>query len=261
MNARLSSRPGTVRRWCQLGVVAGLLLAIPTRPQAAPEGPPEPFEEIEAFTAGAARGILVLPAGAPDRRTPAVVILDDTQGSDGRASRYTDQLLGAGFAVLKIRLMDADALDAVLDALTAHSRVGDQPVGLLAFGEAASLAAPRASRIAARALLHPGCAGFAPAATRGESLLVMHGAADPANAPGSCAELGRGLAAAGAAVRLRAYDGTGYAWDRPSASIEGPVRLPRPDGEARVTSRSWPDLPPFSAIDVARFFATSLLGR
>lgn len=248
-------------RWLRLGAIAALLLGAPTRPRAALEGPPEPFEEIEAVTAGTASGILMLPAGPSDRRTPAVVILADEQGSDGRAGRYADQLLGAGFAVLEIRHMQGASLDAVLDALAAHPRVGDQPVGLLAFGRGARLAAPSAGRVAARALLYPGCNGFAAAVMPGEAVLVMHGAADPANPPGSCANLGREMAAAGASVRLRMFDGAGYAWDRPATAVEGRALVLRPDGPGRVISEAWPALAALSATEVAAFFATSLLGR
>ncbi|WP_137181739.1 hypothetical protein [Roseomonas sp. AR75] len=150
-----------LHRWCRLGVLAALLLGNPARPQAEPEDPPEPFEEIEAFDAGPARGVLVLPGGAPDRVTPAVVILDNERG-EGHGSPYRDRMLGAGLAVLDIRHRQGDPLDAVLEALAAHPRIARQPIGVLALDQGASLAALRAGRVAALALLHRGCS--APAA-------------------------------------------------------------------------------------------------
>ena len=127
-----------------------LLLAEPAR---AHEEEAEPFEEIELFEVAGAVGTLVLPAGAPDRRTPAIVILPGSARPDGRASLYTDQLLGAGLAVLEMAHLPGDSLEAVLTALALHPRVAGQPLGLLGFGAGARLAAEQPGRIAARALL------------------------------------------------------------------------------------------------------------
>lgn len=247
-------------RWMRHALVAAALLGGAAAALGAPEVPLEPFEEAEAFVAPGVAGILTLPAGSPDRRTPAIIILHDALGPDGRASRYTDQLLGAGFAVLEIQAMEGEALGEALRELSAHPRVAGQPLGLLGFGVGARQAAQWPGRTGARALLYPGCAGLVPAAMR-EAVLLMHGGADPANEAGACARMGQAMGAAGASVRLRVFDHASYAWDRLGFSNEVRVQLPRPDGAGRVTAVAWPALAAHSASEVAGFFATSLLGH
>ena len=249
---------GRVHRfWLRLGLLAALLLTIAPLAWATVEPPAEPFEEIEAFVVGSAAGSLVLPAGAPDRQTPAVVILPDGDGPDGRASLYTDQLLGAGFAVLEILDLPDGDLEAVLIALARHPRVAGQPLGLLGFGAGARLIASLAAPVAARALLYPGCEGVVPVAMDGEAVMLMHGAADPINEAGACETLGAALTRAGAAVRLRVLARATYAWDRPAFSVEGSSMLIRPDGLGRVRAKAWPELAALSAAEVAGFFARS----
>lgn len=228
---------------------------------AAREVPFEPFGETEAFLAHGGAGILTLPAGAPDRRTPAIIILQDTLGPDGRASRYTDQLLGAGFAVLEVQTLEADALGEVLRVLSAHPRVAGQPLGLLGFGLGGRVATRWSGHVGARALLYPGCEGLSPTPMRGEAVLLMHGAADPANAPGPCASFAQALGANGASVRLEVFDQASYAWDRLAYGSEERSLLPRPDGPGRVAAEPWPALAELSAARVAAFFAANLLGR
>ena len=253
--------PGAPSLWMRLSLMAALLLAITPPVRAAAEPPAEPFDETEFFVAGSAVGTLVLPAGAPDRRTSAIVILQDGEQPDGRASRYTDNLLGAGFAVLEMVYLPGDGLAAVLTALALHPRVAGQPIGLLGFGAGARLAAEWSGPMGARALLYPGCAGLVPAAMRGEAVLLMHGAADPANEPGACARLGETMGASGGAVRLRTLDGASYAWDLLAISGTDRALLIQPDGSGHVMSRAWPAMAALSASEVAAFFSTSLLGR
>ena len=242
-------------------LMAVLLLGGAAAAQAALEAPFEPFDETEFFTAEGAVGTLILPAGAPDRRTSAIVILQDGEQPDGRASRYTDNLLGAGFAVLEMVYLPGDGLAAVLTALALHPRVAGQPIGLLGFGAGARLAAEWSGPMEARALLYPGCAGLAPAAMRGEAVLLMHGAADPANEPGACARLGETMGASGGAVRLRILNRASYAWDFPAFSGEDRALLIRPDSPGRVIAVAWPAMAALSAAEVAGFFATNLFGR
>ena len=92
-------------------LMAVLLLGGAAAAQAALEAPFEPFDETEFFIAEGAVGTLILPAGAPDRRTSAIVVLQDGEQPDGRASRFTDQLLGAGFAVLEMVYLPGDGLE------------------------------------------------------------------------------------------------------------------------------------------------------
>ena len=257
-------------RWRAMGLLASaFLMSSPLMgspaPAAAHEAPPEPLEEVESFVAAGAAGMLVLPPGAPDRLGPVVVILQDGEAPDGRASLYTDQLLGAGFAVLEIVRLPGDSLEAVLASLAGHPRMAEQRLGLLGFGAGARLAAAlpvsEAAPVAARALLYPGCDDMAPAAMPGQAVLLMHGGADPANLPQSCEALGAALEQAGAAVRLRVLDRATYAWDRPAFAGEGHAMLPRPDGAGRVRAEAWPALAQLSAAEVAGFFAVTLLGQ
>lgn len=236
----------------------GALLLVTTI-GAAREAPPDPLEETEAFQAAGAAGTLILPGGAPDRRSPAIIILQDGPAPDGRASRYTDQLLGAGFVVLEMVALPEEALAAVLTAIATHPRVAGGPLGLLGFGSGARLASGLSGTIAARALLYPGCEGVAPAPMPGQAVLLMHGAADGANEPWECENLAEALALAGATVRLRLLPGASYAWDRPAFAGEGVALLPRPDGAGRVPAEAWPAMAALSAAEVAGFFAVSLL--
>jgi dienelactone hydrolase len=240
-------------------LVAGLLLA-GAQPLAAREAPPEPLEEVEAFVVGEANGTLVLPLGAPDRRTPAILVLADGEAPDGRAAPYLDQLLGAGLAVLEMTTLPGDSLEAVLGQLARHPRVLGERIGLLGFGLGARQVAALPEPVAARALLYPGCEGLAPAAMPGQAVLLMHGDADAANPAPDCARLGEALTAAGAQLRLRLLPGASYAWDRPAFAGEGHARLPRPDGAGRIEAQAWPEMAAYSAAEVAGFFATSLLG-
>lgn len=249
-------------RGLRAGLLAAALLLGGVQPLTAREPPPEPHEETEAFQAGGAVGTLVLPAGAPDRRSPTILILQDGAEPDGRAALYADQLLGAGFAVLEMVHLPYDSLDEVLSTLTLHERLAGQPVGLLGFGAGARLAASTAAPVAARALLYPGCEGVVLAPMVSQSVLLMHGEADPANEPWQCENLGEAVSQAGASVRLQVLARAGYAWDRPAIGGEGyHAMLPRPDGAGRVRADAWPAMAALSAAEVAGFFAASLLGR
>ena len=241
--------------------MAVLLLGGAVAAQGGLEAPSDPAGETEAFMVEGAVGTLVLPAVASDWHTPAIVILQDGEQPDGRASRYTNQLLGAGFVVLEMVYLPGDGLAAVLTALALHPRVAGQPIGLLGFGAGARLAAEWSGPMGARALLYPGSAGLVPAAMRGEAVLLMHGAADPANEPGACARLRQAMAASGVAVRLKVFDHATYAWDWPAYSAEGRALLPRPDAPGRVVVQAWPELAAMSASEVAGFFATNMLGQ
>lgn len=247
--------PGLRVGWLAAGLLLGAL-----QPLTAREAPPEPLEEVEAFAAGEANGTLVLPLGAPDRQTPAIIILADGEAPDGRGAPYLDQLLGAGLAVLEMTTLPGDSLEAVLGALARHPRVLGERIGLLGFGLGARQVAALPEPVAARALLYPGCAGMAPASMASEPVLLMHGDADGANPAPDCAQLGAALTAAGASVRLRVLPGASYAWDRPAFAGEGHALLPRPDGPDRVRAEAWHEMAALAAAEVAGFFAASLLG-
>ncbi|UPY37866.1 hypothetical protein [Sediminicoccus sp. KRV36] len=237
-----------------------LLLATPALAQASPrEEPLDPLEEVALFEAGGAVGTLVLPAGAPDRRTPAIVILQDALGPDGRAALYVDQLLGADLAVLELVVAEQMHLGDVLAALAAHPRILAGHLGLLGFGAGARQVAEWPGQVRARALLYPGCAALSPAAMPNEAVLVMHGAADARHASALCGELETRLGATARRLQWRSLAGAGHAWDRPALGGEGRSMLPAPHGPGRIAAEHHPGLAALSAAQVAGFFATSLL--
>lgn len=130
-----------LRNWPALCLLVGLLLGHAATTSVTREQPPEAFWEIGVFRADNAKGILVVPPGAPDWQTPHVSALHDALGPDGRAGLSTDESLGAGVAVLKIKAFEADSLNALLDALARHPRVAGQPRCLPGFGAGAQMAA------------------------------------------------------------------------------------------------------------------------
>ena len=160
-----------------VSVVCGTALALAV-PALAREEAAGPAMQVEAFDVAGAVGTLALPAGAPDRRTPAIVILQDALGPDRRSGRYVDQLLGADLAVLDLLVTEGIDLGGVVDALAAHPRILGTHVGLLGFGAGARMAAEWPGRVRARALLYPGCASLLPVAMPGEAILLLHGDAD-----------------------------------------------------------------------------------
>lgn len=227
--------------------------------------PAEPFEETVLFETEGAAGNLTLPAGAPDRRAPLVVLLHDGPDPDGRATRYADQLLAAGYGVLD--LLAHGGVEGAANAVAAARRLPrfeGQPVGVLGFGEGGRLALALPGPVEARAALYPGCDGALRDAARpsGAAVLLLHGAADAANPVEGCAALADALAARGAAVRWLAYRHAGYAWDRPRYGAEGRDHwLPRPDVRGMIRSTAWPEMAEFSASEVAGFFAQAFRGR
>lgn len=153
------------RRRLTLCLAAWTLLLAGMQALSAHDTLAEPLEEIEAFGAGGVVGNLILPAGAPDRRTPAIVLLRDADLPDGRAGLCMDQLLAAGHAVLEVVHLPEGGLATVFVALARHPRLAGQHLGLLAFGPDAGRAAQWSGLLGPRALLHPGCAALAPAAS------------------------------------------------------------------------------------------------
>ena len=250
---------GPLRRSLRAALRAIFVALVLTTPALAREEPAEPFEEIELFQAAGAVGHLILPAGAPDRRTAAIVILQDTLGPDGRAALYVDQLLGAGLAVLELVEAEGADLGALVNALGAHPRILEGQLDLLGLGAGAQAAAGWPGRVRARALLYPGCAAQLPADMPGEAVLLIHGDADAPHAGAACQQLATRLGATAAQVQRRVLAGVGYAWDRPGFVGEGRSMVPAPDGSGHIAAAANPGMAALSATQVASFFATSLL--
>lgn len=259
-----ATSPRILRAWascrvmaCALGWSVVLVLAAPAL---ADKEPMEAFEEIEMFEAHGMIGTLTLPAGAPDLRTAAIIILQDANGPDGRAGLYVEQLLGANFAVLEVLLAERMNLEALMNALAAHPRMLGSHLGVMGFGAGARLLAQWPGRAQARALLYPGCASLQTAAMPDEAVLLMHGDADGLHASQPCAQLATRLRAAAREMQWRVLAGAGYAWDLPAFAGEGASMLPAPDGSGRIAATNHPAMAALSAAQVAGFFATSLFG-
>jgi dienelactone hydrolase len=105
-------------------------------------------------------GVFDMPEAAAHHPVPAVLILHDASGADGRAASYAEHLLGADIAVLELREGDAAAAGAALAALAADPRINSAQLGILGFGTGARLALELPGT-AARALLYPGCGTLA----------------------------------------------------------------------------------------------------
>lgn len=105
-------------------------------------------------------GVFDMPEAAAHHPVPAVLILHDASGADGRTAAYAEHLLGADIAVLELREGDAAAAGAALAALAADTRINSAQLGILGFGTGARLALELPGT-AARALLYPGCGTLA----------------------------------------------------------------------------------------------------
>lgn len=246
--------------------MAAITLALGSASAHADGAPPEPFQPGNPAIAG----VLSLPAASAGRRSPAVVILPDALGPDGRADAYVLALNAAGLLVLELHAEAmAEAAPLAVRALAGDPRVQPGRIGLLGFGaggRAALLtpAAPPDARppIAARAALYPGCIGLEAELARREAaidspILLLHGDRDVANPRAACAELVSALS-----IRVRAeraeIAGAGYAWDRPGFAAEGPALLPRPDGAGRIAAAHAPQGHQASVARVADWMARAL---
>ncbi|MCA3418816.1 MAG: MFS transporter [Roseomonas sp.] len=104
-------------------------------------------------------GMFDMPEAAAKQPIPAVLILHDASGPDGRATAYAEQLLGADIAVLELHAASPAAASTALAALAADPRINPAQLGVLGFGAGARLALELPGT-AARALLYPGCASL-----------------------------------------------------------------------------------------------------
>ncbi len=217
----------------------------------------------EDFAEGGVSGLVLRPAGPSGRPRPAVILLPDDGGADGRTHPYADALVGAGFHVLEVRSDPADAAvaAAALRALGRSRGVDPGRIALVGFG-AGALAALRApAPAAARVLLYPGCAGMLaedqPAALDAP-LLLLHGDRDPANPAAACDATAAMLVALGADVTRLEYPEAGFAWDYPLFGPERRVLLPWPGRTGRVLAAPWPAMAEIAAADVALYLQARL---
>ncbi|WP_158287658.1 dienelactone hydrolase family protein [Falsiroseomonas bella] len=263
-----------------------LVLAAAAQSAEPREPPRRPIHQDEGDAIGLiSRPAAPMRAGLP-RRPPAVLVVHDALGIDGRAESYVRQLLGAGFLVLEIELAplsldgaaspmpdDAEAASRVSRALVALAAEADPSrLGAMGFGAGARAVAlmpgaPAARPVAARVLLYPGCAALRRAMTSTRSAsqlsaspaLLLHGREDPANPEAACAALAATLEEA-APVRRIGYGGAGYAWDLPAVGGLERTRLEAPDGGGTVMVMHWPALTELAAAQVAAFFCRTVGG-
>ncbi len=258
-----ATSPRILRAWASCRVVAcalGLSIVVTlAAPALAGNESIEAFEEVELFEAHGVIGTLTLPAGAPDLRTAAIIILRDANGPDGLAGLYVEQLLGANFALLEVLLAERMNLEALMNALAAHPRILGNHLGVMGFGAGARLLAQWPGRARARALLYPGCASLR-AAMPNEAVLLMHGDADGLHASQPCGQLATRPGATARERQWRVLAGVGYVWDLPAFAGEGASMRPAPDGSGRIAATNHPAMAAISAAQVAGFFATNLLG-
>ena len=266
MPQSLPFRPGLRRCVLAVAIVVTMLpgglfhfaFAAASEPQA------NPASQTLVFVLPAVVGTLTLPMAGDGRRLPAVVLVHDALGPDPRSERYIAQLGAAGIAVLELLSEEVlPVLPLAAAALAADPRIDGSRIGVLGFGAGAAAAAAVRVPFAARALLYPGCATLPadralPPASARTPVLLLHGAADPANPPAACATAVEALARDGAAVRRVEYAGAGFAWDRPAYGQEGRSLLPAPGSTERVPAVPWPELAELSATQVAGFFARAL---
>ncbi|MBR0668673.1 hypothetical protein GXW71_30255 [Roseomonas hellenica] len=241
------------------GVAAAIAAAAGATAAHADGGRPEPFQPGNPAVAG----VLSLPSAPAGERMPAVVILPDALGPDGRADAYVLALNAAGLLVLEVHAEAVTEAAAVaVQALARDPRVLPGRIGLLGFGAGGRAALLAGDPIAARAALYPGCIGLEAELARQEAaiaspVLLLHGDRDAANPRAACAELVSALAIRARAERAE-IAGAGYAWDRPGLGPEGPALLPRPDGAGRIRAAHDPRGQEDSVARVAAWMARAL---
>ncbi|MFM7421201.1 MAG: dienelactone hydrolase family protein [Alphaproteobacteria bacterium] len=247
------------------GLALCLALAMPslgaaqTRQPGAPETlasfplPPLPDRPLALQFLGAV-ALFSLPEAPARKNWPAVLILPDALGADGRAEPYIENLLGAGIVVLELRNASADAAQAAMAILANDPRIAAPRLGVLGFGQGGRLALglPGAE---ARALLYPGCANLPAPPNSAGSVLLVHGAEDPTNSAEACARLCAALREAGAEATQREIPGAGYAWDLPALGRTPAALLPAAGSAERLAVRPWPAMAAQSAAEIAGFFA------
>lgn len=211
------------------------------------ETPPE-LIELPA-PVGLARLTLPVRFNAPDAALPAIVVLPDALGEDGRAEPYVEALLSRGIAVLALGLdlpAEGEGASAAVARLAANwasrdARLDAARIGLLGFGAGARAAlggGPGRPAVA----LYPGCRGLDLAGAG--PALILYGT-EAGDAP-ACAGL-----AAPSGVELRAVPGAGHGWDVVGTLWLTGMVLPDPAGTGRL--RALPN--PRATLDAAEMTA------
>jgi dienelactone hydrolase len=237
------------RIWSGLLATTTLLAAGGAQAWASPPSPEAPPELIE-LPAPVGLGRLVLPVhfGSPDAALPAVVILPDALGEDGRAEPYAEALSHAasrssrwGWTSRRRGGGSAAAARLAVDWASRDARLDAARIGLLGLGAGArsALGAGAGRPVVA---LYPGCRGLELAGA-GPALILYGTDAGDASA---CAGL-----AAPSEVELRPIPGAGHGWDVVGTLWLAGMMLPDPAGNGRV--RALPN--PRATLDAAEITA------
>jgi dienelactone hydrolase len=181
---------------------------------------------------------------------PAVLILSDRTGPDGREVPYADYLLAAGIAVVQL---DSDAPEEAAPLLTqsglralvhhlAPGHLDPERIGILGFGTGGR-AALAASEVPVAAL-YPACGGLAPSLRSGPTLLLYP---DDTEETVACLRVDPRAEAVGTAT---------HGWDHGQGLwAGGTAMLPHPDGSrARLFARSDGRATKESVARVVRYF-------
>jgi dienelactone hydrolase len=193
------------------------------------------------------RGILYLPATAPYRATPAVVMLHGSAGMIHDRAKYGPQLASMGIAVLLVETYDsrrdlgtgfiervlnitetmfvADAYSA-LAYLATRSEVDPHRVVLAGFSyggmateyalykQMADALAPNGLRFAGHVAYYAPCiARFVDSRTTGAPLLMLYGAEDQLMQRDRCEKTASELQMGGSHVDIIVYPGAAHQWD------------------------------------------------
>jgi dienelactone hydrolase len=242
---RWSSCPASrLRRYPGLCGIMVLLLALPC-PARADHGlePRHAFDHVRQVKLAGGVAMLSVPAALdPTAPVPAVLLIGDSAGPDGRLHLYAARLLSLGIPVLEADfdgLTSSDGatpdppptpvgkrLDLLLAAVHADPRLDPRHLRAVGLGEGARalLAGLERGGLALAVAVYPGCdkeaLGLAMAAAAATRLMVVHGDADPEEA--DCDALD---AAPLARLVVR---GAGFGWDLARGTSGGSSLLPDP---------------------------------
>jgi hypothetical protein len=176
------------------------------------------------------RVAVMLVTPVPGRGLPAVIILPDEAGLDGRTARLADAVNGHGWVAIEVDpeplspdgaavppppspLRLGRMMRAMHEALQTDERIDPRRIAVIGLGPGGRAAIHSAlgdgrPGFVAHAALYPDCAALAAeqeAPPESPALLLLPGAEEP---EGACAGLG---------TRVHRLDGATYGWDNPIA--------------------------------------------
>ncbi|WP_144404509.1 hypothetical protein [Belnapia sp. F-4-1] len=216
-----------MRHLARLAVPALLAAALSATGRAAAQPMTDSFDMLLAPPQGRSQHVAtMLVTPQPGRALPAVVILPDEAGLDGRTARLADAVLARGWVGIEVDpeplSLDGAAvppppapprlgrlLRALHEALQTDDRVDPRRIAVIGLGPGgraaihAGLGDGRPG-FAAHAALYPGCAALAAEqeeAPEAPALLLVPGTEEP---EGACAGLG---------ARVERFAGATYGWD------------------------------------------------